>query len=253
MRFLKQFFFGIVWVLILALIVYVMYALFLRPAPSCTDNIKNGEEEAIDCGPVCGKQCLPAELKISVRGNIRIIPVATSSDRVSILVQLQNAQSDYAAKNFSYNLKLAGENGFALDIPGSSFMYAGELKYLTFPNLTVSEPATSLSASFEVGDVSWVKDETFKKPTIFLQNQITSVYSDRIEVVGKFTNGDAATLERASIVAVLLDSRGNIIGVSGTRTENVASGETRAFTITHPFVPGINVSATQVFVYPYKP
>jgi hypothetical protein len=237
MRLLKQLFFVIIWLVVLGGVGYLGYRILTPPPPQ----------------PTCGDNCLPSDLKpISVRGSIKIVAVATSSDHASILVQLQNLNVDYAAKNFDYDLKLSGKNGWSADLTGNSFMYAGELKYLAFSNVEVGEPALNLTADFQIQNPDWAKDADFHKPTIFLQSQNTATYADRVEVAGKFTNGDPATLEKATIIAVLFDTRGSIIGVSQTETANIASGEARAFTVVHPFVSGVNVSATQVFVYPYR-
>jgi hypothetical protein len=237
MRFLKQIFFTIIWLAVLVGIGFLGYKL-LTPTPP---------------QPTCGSNCLPSDLKpISTRGSIQIIPVATSTDHASVLVQLQNLNVDYAAKSFDYDLKLTGKNGWSTDLTGNSYIYAGELKYLAFSNIPVGEPAGNLSANFEVQNPAWAKDSDFSKPTVFIQNQATTVYSDRVGVTGKFVNGDAATLSQATIIAILFNNSGNIVGVSQTQTENIASGEARAYTVTYPSIAGVNVSATQVFVYPSR-
>lgn len=254
MRVLKQLLYGIFWILVFSGLIYGFYAVFVKPSPSCFDNRQNGNEEGVDCGPVCGTKCLPTDIKaLAPRGAIRILPISTSSDRVSVLIQLQNANSDYAAKKFGYTMKLIGKNGFVMTSVGESFMYAGEIKYLAFSNLSVNEAPENLTADFQIQDTEWAKDETLKKPTVFLQNSATVISTDRIQVDGKFVNGEPGNLKKALVVAVLYDSRGSIIGVSQTETENIVPSETRTFTIIHPFISSVNTSATQVFVYATRP
>lgn len=238
MRLLKQFFFGIIWLAVLVGIVVLIYKVLTPPPPP----------------PTCGANCLPADLKpIAVyngTSTIKIIPVATSTDHVSVLVQIINSNQDYAAKSFDYDLKLTDRNGSVSDITGSSFIYAGDLKYLAFVNIAAGEPAASFTADFQIQNTDWAKDTDFQKPSVTIQNKSTFVLPDHMEVQGKFLNGDPAPLTKATVVALLFDSGNNLIGVSQTETDNVASGEARAFTVTFPLISGVNISNTQVFVNP---
>lgn len=236
MRLLKQFFFALVWLAVLGGIGYLGYKLVFPPPPP----------------PSCGDNCLPSDLKpISVRGDIYTFLVGTSSvpNHISVLVQLQNLNIDYAAKSFDYTFKVPGVSEAITD---NSFIYAGELKYLAFYNLAVDETDGGGTPDFQIDNVSWVKDPDFSKPPTFIQNQNTTIYPDRIEVVGKFTNGDSAPLEKATVIAILFNNAGNRSGVSQTEADNIASGESRAFTIVYPYLPQVNISATQVFVYPHR-
>lgn len=252
MRILKQLFFGIILLVLIGGIGWGVYAAFIKPDATCTDGKQNGNETGVDCGGACGNQCIPVDIKpISKRGNIQILPIG-SSTRATVLVQIQNLNSDYGAK-FDYTLSLKEKTGREVAVSlGKNIIYPAEIKYLAFPNMEVSLAPSELVADFRIEKTEWVKEEDMKKPSVFIQNEATVIHPDRIEVSGKFTNADAGKLEGATVVAILFDNRGSMIGASETRVENVESGEARSFIVIHPFVSSVNISRTQVFVYPYR-
>lgn len=252
MRFLKQFFYGILLIAIFAALAWGFYVIFLKPSPTCSDGIQNGNEIGVDCGGRCDRECLPSDIReVSVRGNIQVLPIATSSG-ATVLLQVQNLNSDYAAE-FDYTLSMKNSSGKeVMSSNGENFIYSGEIKYLIFPNLSFLEDPKTLKPEFKITQTNWIKEEDMRKPSIFVQNANTNIFSDKIEVVGRFTNGDAGTLDKAYVVAILYDNRGNVIGASQTEAENIEPSETRNFVVIHPFVSSINSSRTQVFVYPYR-
>lgn len=253
MRFLKQLFYGVLFIVIFGALGWGIYAVFLKASPTCFDGIKNGKEGGVDCGGVCGKECLPQDLKeVSVRGEIKILPISVSRDRATVLLQIQNLNGDFAAK-YDYSLVVKDESGdIKFTTTGNDLIYSGEIKQLVFPNLDLGEVSRDLSAEFEVKKTEWIKEENAKKPSISIQNHTTTVFEDRIEITGKFTNRDASILQKAIVIVVLYDNRGNEVGASQTTTESIVTGETKSFMVIHPFLPGINTSKTDVRVYPYK-
>lgn len=252
MRFLKQFFYGILLAVIFGGIAYGAYAVFLKPSPTCSDGIQNGGESGVDCGGACNKECLPIDIKeISVRRDIQILPISSTTN-ATVLVLIQNKNSDYGAK-FDYVLNMKDDSGKAvMSSIGNNFIYSGEIKYLVFPNLNFLENPKNLRAEFKIEKTDWIKEENMRKPISSVQTKTTTIFTDKIEVSGKFINMDAVSLDKAYVVAVLYDSRGNVVGASQTEAEDIAPSETRAFVVIHPFVSSVNVSKTEVFVYPYR-
>lgn len=254
MRILKQILYGIFWLVFFSAIGYGGYKLFFAPAPSCFDKVQNQGELGVDCGPVCGNICLPADItqNLKVQGAVNVLPIGSSTDHASFLVQIQNLNTDYAAKDFKYDLKINYGSGSSADVTGDSFVFAGDKKYLAFPNVPIAESPETMTADFTMSDPQWVQDQDFAKPPTTLQNSQTQIFSDHIEVNGKFVNNDAGTIPKTTIVAVLYSAEGLIIGISQTEVQDVTSGEARDFTVIHPFIPGVNTSQTQVFIYPQR-
>ena len=92
-RFLKQFIYGLVYVIVFVALVYGTYVLFIyaRPA-SCFDGRQNQGEREIDCGGPCE----PCGLKL-------VQDIATSTpqileidkNRVSIISEIRNFNQDF--------------------------------------------------------------------------------------------------------------------------------------------------------------
>ena len=79
--------------------------------------------------------CIPSNIApIVPLGAVTIFsPLA---GHVTVLAELENANTDFAAKSFDYTVTLYGADGSSTvaNFPESSFAYADETKYIVLPN-----------------------------------------------------------------------------------------------------------------------
>ena len=159
-RRVKQVVYGILYLVIVGAIATGIYFLFLKPAPSCFDGIQDEGETGIDCGGPCAKLCIPSNIApIVPLGAVTIFsPLA---GHVTVLAELENTNTDFAANSFDYVVTLYGADGSSTvaNIPGSSFAYAAETKYLVVPNEDI--PASVSRADITVSDIQWVRQRSW--------------------------------------------------------------------------------------------
>ncbi len=244
-RFGKQLIYGFFYLLILALLGVWVYFAFLRPAASCTNGRQDGGEEGVDCGGVCANACLPAGLsELQVTDTNVFHP---GNGITSVLAKIQNPNLRTAA-SFDYTLKFYDLNGEpVLTRSGSSYIYAGEVKYLTdFVSGGAADGAKS--AELTISSPRWLPDSEFSKPQAVILSRTATLGEAGIQVSGKLANRDTLTLSRLEVGAVFYGRYNYAVGVSKTEIDSVLPNETRDFVIAHPPIAGVDLSRTEYFV-----
>jgi len=247
---LKQFLYGLLYLGILALLLYGAYNWFLVPEASCSNGRADANENGIDCGGVCANACLPLELQELVVGDARhFVPVPGT---LSAFAQVRNPNQEWGAKNFSYTFSFLDQNGATvLAREGKSFIYPGEIKYLAvFAN---SERAREIAqVRFTPSSPDWTETMT-RRPEISIREKQTEIIGNLVRVQGKITNNDTIIFPEVELIAVFRGTLGQISGVSRTTLNAVAAGEIRRFTIEHPSLPGLDPQKTEIFISAARP
>jgi hypothetical protein len=248
-RTIKQVIYGAFYLAILGGIAAWIYFSYLKPAPSCFDNIQNQGEEGVDCGGPCAKVCTPTDIQpIMVQGSVSTF--TTGAHNVTFLARVTNVNGDFAASSFDYHFDLYGASDTVIEsIPGQSFIYAGEAKYLILPNETVPPAVTSVALVVE--NPVWAESSVIgDAPQFAFQDVVTQAApSSTAEVSGKITNDDASAFAKVMIIAVFKDARGGAVGASQTELDNVAANGTYNFSVMYPYTPNINPGTTEVVAY----
>jgi hypothetical protein len=264
---MKQFLYGVFYLVFFAAIISGVYFLFIKPAPTCFDNIQNQGEQGIDCGGPCAKVCESQTKQISVVGSPTYFVLDKS--HVGLLAQLSNPNSGYAAQSFAYEFSLYDSTGTLIQsFAGDSFIYAGEVKYILFPNVAVSSTdfggnvSSSSTASstnsgrveFSVQNPDWVPASDLKgPPQLDISGVGVSVSGNTVNVSGQITNNDTISFSSVTIIALFHGKSGQLTGASETVLTNLAPGEKRTFSVVHPPIADVSTSAADVGVYAYTP
>ncbi len=251
MRIFKQFVYGLFYIAVFGGLVFGFYSLYIKPAPSCFNEIKDASEEGIDCGGVCSKICLSANFRPIETGGVVQIFHPTESG-ISAIIQIQNPNSDLAARSFPYDFVFYdAQGGVIKKASGNSFIYASEIKYITELNIQFTDSAKITSVQFVPGQPNWVSKSLFNRPQLSPQNSVTSVYGNGIQVNGNFVNNDTVPINQVTVLAVFYNQLGQQAGISKSETGSVAPGQQQAFSIFHPLLKNINLSATKIYLYGY--
>jgi hypothetical protein len=251
-RRVKQVVYGILYLVIIGLIITGVYFLFLKPTPSCFDNIQNQGETGVDCGGPCAKLCIPTNIAPVVPlGAVTIFsPLA---GHVTVLAELENTNSDFAASSFNYVVTLYGADGSSVvaNVPGSSFAYAAETKYLVLPNEDV--PASVSRATIAVSDIQWVPSAQLGLVPQFAFTNVTGTVATTgyATVSGNITDRDVSSFNNVIVVAIFKNSAGMLIGASQTELDSLASNATQDFSISYPATASssVDISETELHAY----
>ena len=249
-RGVKQIAYGTFYIAVFAGIITGFYFVFVKPAPSCFDNIQNQGEEGVDCGGPCAKVCIPVNIKpITAVGNPLMFFVGQSKSNADFLAYVSNPNQDFAAKSFSYSFSLYDkQNNLVRSYSGVSFLYAGDVKYIFMPNVAV--PAGFDRVDFAAGNPSWVPANGFRGPPALVpQGLQVNTAGNNLVVSGNVVDNDTTPFAKVLLIAIFKGQLGQIAGASQTEIDNLAVNEQRRFSIIRPGIPNIDAAGIQVFAY----
>lgn len=255
----KQLIYGGLYLAILAGIAAGVYFSFFRVAPSCFDHAQNQGEAGVDCGGPCAAVCIPSTLQqISTVGSVNIFdafPAMSSLPRhYTFLAGVANLNAGFAARSFGYRFDLYDASGTLLQsVPGNSFIYAGQTKYLVAANVAVN--AIVDHATLAILSADWVPGQALGVvPQFPVQNLGQDpLSSSTILVNGAVTDQDVSSFLNILIVAIFYDAQNIPRGASQTMVDAIGPGETARFSVVYPETPGIDPSRTAFFAYGLRP
>jgi hypothetical protein len=246
----KQLLYGLAYLIFFALIIWLVYLIFLKPKPSCFDGIQNEGEQGVDCGGPCAKLCIPTGTEpITEIGGVDVFnPLA---DHVTLLAQVVNPNSDFAADTFSYTFTLYDASGNVIGtVPGTSFIYADQTKYLVVPNEAVSAPVDH--AELTIAPPDWVPASQLGLIPQFAFQDIAASSSPNgtTAISGTIADEDSASFSNLTVVAVLKGVNGAVAGVTATQLDGISPGQPASFSVSYPIpLANINPAATEFDAY----
>lgn len=229
MRRAKQIVFGILFILVIGVIVWGIYSAFLKPAPSCFDNIQNQGETGIDCGGPCTPCAIKLLKPIQVDSGW---PLAfkTTDTSSGIAAEIYNPNPDWSAQSFDYQFDVKDQFGNILGtVNGTSYIYGGELKYLIEPRVDIAIGKIT-SADLVITNPQWVSVNDFKRPDVEIQNVVTDM-ADTVFVSGKVVNRSEIDFSNASVSAIVFNINGKFIGASKTIVDSVPKFSSEDFKV----------------------
>ncbi len=249
-RLLKQIIYLTGYLTAIFLVLFVMYLIWFKPAPSCFDAVKNQGETGVDCGGPCAS-CEIGTLAPFKVSWVKNFPVG---NRSVIAAEIKNPNLVWGADNFSYTFDvydISDNKIYALT--KSSFIYANEIKYLAEPNVGV-DPKRIGNVKLSFSDINWKSQEEFIRPETQTR-EIKIEQTQPIKISGLVLNNNSYSLFKLNVLGFLYNQKGNLISASKTELGRMPAFEEEQFQITFPptlFVGGatssIDFSKTQVYV-----
>jgi hypothetical protein len=242
----RQFFVIFSFIVLAALIGFMMIYPELHKPPTCSDGIQNGTETGIDCGGSCANACLDQVDPVSIlwARSFEVVP-----GRYNAVAYLVNHNNNDAAENVSYRFRFADANNVYIgkregttSIPPSGY-------FAVFaPAIDVGN-SVPVYTTFEFTEtpnwlqVSQDKIDQLKVLTsnIQLTNEDTS---PRLSATIK--NTSLFTIPDVNVVAILYDKSGNAVSVSNTYMDQLSPLETTGVGFTWPEAFGSGIVAKEL-------
>ena len=236
----KQLIYGVFYLLCLGAVCGGIYFVLIRPFMSAP---------AALCTPSTCAPTSTAPLAATVAATF-----VTGPGHDTFLVQVANGSVDFGVPAYDYELDMEDASGTVLQsVPGQSFIYPNQNKYLLIPNMAVSGPFDH--AVLDITGAEWEASSTMGPsagimPGQFaVQNVTANAAGPTVSVGGQLTNTSIMPYGQVVIVVLFKDVNGNIIGASQTELSNVNAGATVNFSVIYPNESGIDPSLNQVVVY----
>ncbi len=226
----KRLVISLIFTILFLTVCWLFYSIF-RTKPTCSDGIKNQNEEGVDCGGVCPNKCQKIEAKDLLTGETGVVEssIPGEYDFYGVVI---NPNSVFGSKHFTYQIKFKDAQGAIMaEKDGDSFILPGDKKYIIENNVKLSELPASIS--FSVADPEWVElDDLYEKPDLKVINKSYNEISSGVgfsEAKGLLQNRSPFDFSVIKIKVILRDSTGKIIALNATEMRTVKSGEDRDF------------------------
>ena len=251
-RLVKQLLYGAFYLLIIIIIFWLAYILFLKPAPTCFDKIKNQGETGTDCGKPCSP-CEIAQLKPLTIDWAMALPAR--ENEISLLAEITNSNPNFGAQAFSYQFTIIGPFGALLKtVKGQSFIYTGEKKYLIEPPLKInSQDVSRVELSIEKESVVWQSEKELVKPKLSVRSVRTNIADKNIAVNGLLKNEYPLLISQLKIIAILYNRQNRVSNASFTTLTDLKGFEERFFGVELPKDENVNqldLNQTKIFIEP---
>lgn len=216
----------------------------VTPTPTCTDGIKNGQEEGVDCGLfACNKYCEPDLAPPSVVSTKLI----KAGDRdYDFVAEIANPHREFGASEVAYELKLLnGSGNELLKREGVFYILPGQTKFLILPFLTTENNVSDIELNIK--SAKWQKIESLEGMNLIVRNETyTPTGGGAGSLNAAILNDSDFDFEVVDIDVLLYNSRGEIIAVNKTDIRTFVARTERAFSVTWPFPIAGNVAKISV-------
>jgi len=228
-RNIKQIIIALIFFSILFGFGFLIYYTSIKLDPSCKDNIKNQEEEEIDCGG----PCLPCEL-VNVNDieilSIKVIPARDNF--YDLVAEIKNPNQNYGSGNISYKFELYDtQDNLVSEYPGSTYILPNQTKYILKIKAESDRPVKQIKFSFV--DVEWEKLENYQPPQLGVQQKEYRLLKDEepgfTQVRAILINKTNFDFDKIDIDILLFDSSNRLLAVNSNEIRTFLAGEERDF------------------------
>lgn len=228
-RTLKQLLYGLFYLAILALVVWLVAAPRLEVVPSCTDGIQNQSEEGIDCGGEC-EACGLSDLKLDI-GGVEIVEVG---DRVTLLVEVENPSVDFGVESVEYEFDILGSLGQSLaSRSGTITLLPTDRKYAVEAGINVPKEDIN-EVLFTLGEAEFVEESSLPRYDVQISNVETTFPEELVSATGVLTNDNSFNLREVGLAVVFYTPERQIANAGATLISDLKAFETREFLISVP-------------------
>lgn len=229
-------------ILVLSGISFAVFWQFWYRVPTCSDNIKNGDEIGVDCGGSCSLICSESVLKPIVKWDPRLFEVMPGLWSALVYVENQNTNINATYAPYSFVI-YDSDNKILEERKGATILPKNKTVGIFEGSIEIKGATKPKRAIFEFGsNLVWSKDENIKEDITITHSPILRLESaPRVEANVK--NNGIEEVKNIELVAVIFDGSDNAIAASRTFVENLKKNESANifFTWPKPFELGSKV------------
>jgi len=192
----------------------------LYKAPSCTDGVRNGNEQGIDCGGSCKRLCQNSFLSPSVAWT-RFEELAPKLYNVATYII--NPNTDAEAKDVPYRMAIYDSRGVVITDFTGTVTLPPHRNTLAFQGAIQVGERIPAKVLFEFTSApNWYKKEDTLLPLMVLEKKYTEDSSGSSLIV-KMRNSSVRDISNIAVYAVLYDKDGNALGFLKTYIDKIAA------------------------------
>lgn len=231
MRLIKQFVFGIIFLIIFSGIGFGVWYLSIE-RPTCFDGIKNGDEEGIDCGLLaCGQPC-PPPIQDLIISQAQVLNV--QNDEYDFIFQAINPNQVHGAVSVRYNLILKDRSGeISHQEKREFFILPGQIKNIVVP--AIKESGEVASAEVKIEEAVWQGYDPIGTVQFPLRSEEREQTSSGLQYRGVIVNDSNFDFDSVEVRVVVRDSQGKIAAVHAVPVLTLLAHTERHFILSWPY------------------
>lgn len=211
-----------------------IYYAFLKPGPTCFDNIKNQDEEEVDCG---GSICVSCEIK--TLKNIEVIwaeAIPLGQNLYDLAAKIRNPNPNFGNPNVKYEFELADKSGQIVGKKsGTTFILPNSTKYIIENNFESQDQIDSVQIKIDTGEnLSWLKLKNYQTPELYVKDKKFEIRNETnffAEASGVVKNSTTFGFDKVDADIVLFGSNSKLIGAAKSEIRTLGAGEERYFSV----------------------
>ena len=182
-------------------------------APSCTDNIQDGNETGVDCGGPCPYLCSVNEIAPQVTFVRAVSPIAGRTD---VIAYIDNVNNNAQIQNAEYNVDLYDQfNRLVASNTGTVALPPATTVPVFIPDFYMGpDTVTTAFLSFSTSTLQWEHDSA--RPVVPKQSQLQILDGPSPKITATLTNPTAYPIYNQTVVATVFNSKNNAIAASQT-------------------------------------
>lgn len=191
---------------LLAVLVWGVWATFFNTKPTCNDGVQNGAELGVDCGGSCALICTVTSKEPTV---LWARPFKSGGNTYTVAAYVKNDNIGAGAKNVAYSFQLFdAENSLVLEREGTVNLPPVQTIPIIETNINVGTRSVSRVqfAFTKVPPAVWSKVPQGSIPTLRTAQQNLS--SDASRLNANVLNSGLSDVKNVTAVAVLFDAQG---------------------------------------------
>jgi len=195
-----------VGLIVLAILAWVVWAVFFTTAPTCTDGKQDGTELGVDCGGSCALLCIDTAKDPTV---LWARPFQTGQSSYTVAAYIQNTNPGAGAKNVAYSFQLFdANNSLVIERDGVTSLPPVQTIPIIEPNINVgNRTVTHVQFAFsQTPPAVWHKVPSASVPPLHVTQQNLSADASRLGA--SVVNNNLSDVKNITAVAVLFDSQG---------------------------------------------
>ncbi len=215
------------------------------PTPTCTDGIKNGQEEGVDCGlAACGTYCEP---KLDPPKVINTKLIKTGTRNYDFIAEIQNPHAQFGASEVDYKLSFLGSADNVLaSQSGMFYILPGETKHLVITNVLTDKDIQK--TDFKVLSAVWQKLDSLSGMNFVIKDKkYTKLNDGGTALDATILNDSDFDFEQADVDVVLYNSDNDVTAVNHSDIRTFLAGTVRAFKVTWPFTIRDKIEKIEIF------
>lgn len=226
----RKFIYGAVFFVFIFFAVFISLRYFFYQKPTCSDNLKDGDETGVDCGGSCPLLCQ----------NQSIDPVVlwartfkVSGNVYNATAYVQNANLDAGIADAPYIFRIYSGDELVYEKRGSTFISPGKTFAVFEPGIVIKDKAPTRTTFEFTGPFSWTKF-SWSEPKLDITNKVISGTDSSPKLTASVENKTIKNLSDIEFVSIIYDSNGNAVASSRTFADYLSAESSAGLVFTWP-------------------